>query len=101
MITLDLKSLIKKLNNTTRNALEGAAGLCLSRTHYNVEVEHWLIKLLEVDESDLQALLKTFDLSPATLSERLNRELESIRAGSSRPPAMAPTDVELAKQAWV
>lgn len=101
MITLDLKSLIKKLNNTTRNALEGAAGLCLSRTHYNVEVEHWLIKLLEVDDSDLQALLKTFDLSPDTLSERLNRELDSIKAGSSRPPALAPNVVELAKQAWV
>ncbi len=45
MITLDLKSLVNKLNNTTRNALEGAAGICLSRGHYNVEIEHWWVKL--------------------------------------------------------
>ena len=58
MITIDLKSLVGKLNEPTRNALEGAAGICLSRTHYNVEIEHWLLKLLEIPDSDLLALLK-------------------------------------------
>ena len=38
MVTIDLKSLVGKLNDLSRNALEGAAGLCLARTHYNVEV---------------------------------------------------------------
>ena len=42
---VNLRSLIGKLNDTTRNALEAAAGLCLSRTHYDVEVEHYLLKL--------------------------------------------------------
>jgi len=37
---VNLKQLIGKLNDVTRNALEGAAGLCLSRTHYNAEIEH-------------------------------------------------------------
>src|SRR5690625_1224977 len=101
MITMDLKSLIKKMNNTTRNPLKGAAGLCLSRTHYNLDAEHWQIKLLELDDSDLPSLLKSIDLTPETLSERLNRGLDSIKAGSSRPRALAPNVVELAKQAWV
>ena len=47
MAGLDLKNLIGKLNSQCQRALEGAAGLCLSRTNYNVEIEHWLIKLLE------------------------------------------------------
>ena len=42
-----LKSLIGKLNENARRGLEGAAGLCLSRTHFNVEIEHYLLKLLE------------------------------------------------------
>ena len=46
-MSVNLKSLIGKLNDTTRGALEGAAGLCLSRTHYDVEVEHFLMKLLD------------------------------------------------------
>ena len=44
---VNLRSLIGKFNQATRNATEAAAGLCLSRTHYNVEIEHYLYKLLE------------------------------------------------------
>ena len=101
MITLDLKSLVNKLNNPTRNALEGAAGICLSRGHYNVEVEHWWVKLLEVDDTDAQAILEKFELSPDTLSRAFNRELDQLKNGSTRPPALSPNVVELAKQAWV
>ena len=46
-MNVDLKSLIGKLNDNTRSALEGAAGLCLSRTNYDVEPEHMLLKLSE------------------------------------------------------
>jgi type VI secretion system protein VasG len=46
MVAVDLKSLIAKLNNPCRQALEAAAGLTLSRSHYNVELEHWFLKLL-------------------------------------------------------
>ena len=44
---VSLKGLIGKLNDETRSAMEGAAGLCLSRTHYDVEIEHYLMKLLD------------------------------------------------------
>ena len=78
MISIDLKSLVNKLNEPTRNALEGAAGLCLSRTHYNVEIEHWLIKLLEINDSDLLALLEKFEVNTGKLMQDLNRELDRI-----------------------
>ena len=48
MAVSNLKSLIAKLNETCRSALESAAGLCLSQTHYDVDIEHFLIKLLEM-----------------------------------------------------
>jgi len=44
---LNLRSLIAKLNDTARLALEASAGFCLSRTHYDVEIEHYLMKLLD------------------------------------------------------
>ena len=40
---VNLKSLIGKLNDPARAALEAAAGLCLSRTHYDIEIEHLLL----------------------------------------------------------
>lgn len=101
MINIDLKSLVGKLNEPCRNALEGAAGLCLSRTHYNVEIEHWLLKLLEISDSDLQAVLEKFEINIGTLAKNLNRELDSIKSGNSRAPALSPSIVDLAKNAWM
>lgn len=101
MINIDLKSLVVKLNEPSRNALEGAAGLCLSRTHYNVEIEHWLLKLLEIPDSDILAVLEKFDINIGNLVRHLNRELDAIKTGNSRAPALSPTIVDLAKNAWI
>ncbi len=101
MITIDLKSLVGKLNEPTRNALEGAAGLCLSRTHYNVEIEHWLLKLLEIPDSDILALLDKYEIDYGKLTQDLNRELDIIKTGNTRAPALSPTIVDLAKNAWM
>ncbi|MGD8784274.1 MAG: type VI secretion system ATPase TssH [Thioalkalispiraceae bacterium] len=101
MITIDLKSLVGRLNEPCRNALEGAAGLCLARTHYNVEIEHWLLKLLEIPDSDLLAILEKFEIDLGKLTQDLNRELDRIKSGNTRPPALSPTVVDIAKNAWM
>ena len=59
MAVANLKSLVSKLNNNCRRTLEAAAGLCLSRTNYNVEIEHWLLKLTETANSDLTRIFQT------------------------------------------
>lgn len=101
MITIDLKSLVGKLNESCRTALEAAAGLCLARTHYNVEIEHWMLKLLEVPDSDIVAMVEKFDLDPGKLIADLNRELDKVKSGNTRAPALSPNVVDLAKNAWM
>jgi type VI secretion system protein VasG len=101
MISIDLKSLVGKLNEPVRQALEGAAGLCLARTHYNVEVEHWLLKLIEINDSDILALLTKYEVNLGKLSRDLNQELERIKSGNTRAPALSPAIVDLAKNAWM
>ncbi len=101
MITIDLKSLVGKLDETCRNALEAAAGLCLARTHYNVEIEHWILKLLEIPDSDITALVEKFELDPGKLTADLNRELDRLKSGNTRAPALSPNVVDLSKNAWM
>lgn len=101
MINIDLKSLVGKLNVTCRTALEGAAGLCIARTHYNVEIEHWLLKLLESADTDIHALLEKFDVDVGKLVRDLNQELDRTKSGNSRSPALSPSVVDLAKNAWM
>ncbi len=101
MITIDLKSLVGKLNESCRTAMEGAAGLCLARTHYNVEIEHWMLKLLELPDSDIAALLEKFEINLGKLTADLNRELDRIKSGNTRAPALSPNVVDLSKNAWM
>ena len=101
MVSIDLKSLVSKMNESCRQALEGAAGLCMARTHYNVEVEHWLLKLLEIPNSDIDSVLTKFEINIGKLKQELNKELDKIKSGNSRAPALSPTIVDLAKNAWI
>lgn len=101
MINIDLKSLVGKLNEPCRVALESAAGLCVSRTHYNVEIEHWLLKLLEIQDSDLVQILTKFDLDLGKVVNEINKELDNIKTGNSRAPSLSPTIVDIAKGAWM
>lgn len=101
MAAIDLKSLMGRLNEPCRRALEAAAGLTLSRTHYNVEIEHWLLKLLDVRGSDLVACLKHYGVDDARLAADLNRVLDRLKTGNSRAPALSPQVVSLAREAWL
>jgi len=101
MISIDLKSLVGRLNKECRDALEGAAGLCLSRTHYNVEIEHWLLTLLKIPDSDIRAILEKFDIDMGKFAQDLNKELEGFKSGNSRPAALSPRIVDIAKNAWM
>jgi len=99
-MTVNLKHLIAKLNPVTRNALESAAGLCLSRTHYDVEVEHYLMKLLDVADSDLTFILKHYGIDRSRLAGELTRSLDRLKSGNARTPALSPKLVEMFTEAW-
>lgn len=101
MAAIDLKSLVGKLNPACRRALEAAAGLTLSRSHYNVEIEHWLLKLLEQRDGDLAACLKQYEIDEGRLTADLNRVLDKLKTGNSRAPALSPQIVNLAREAWL
>ncbi len=97
---LNLKALIGKLNEPTRSALEGAAGLCLSRTHYDVEVEHYITKLLESTSGDFAAIIKHFELDKSRLSADLARSLDKLKSGNARTPAISPSVLKMLTTAW-
>jgi type VI secretion system protein VasG len=101
MVSIDLKSLVNKLNEPCRQSLEKAAGLCMARTHYNVEVEHWLLKILDIPDSDINAILEKFEIDIGKLKQDLNQELDRLKSGNSRSPALSPTIIDIAKSAWI
>jgi type VI secretion system protein VasG len=99
-MALNLKSLIGKLNELTRIALESAAGMCLSRTHYDIEVEHYLLKLLDQAEGDFAHITRHFGVDKSRLSTELNWSLDKLKTGNARTPALSPSVVKMMTEAW-
>ena len=97
---VNLKSLIGKLNNPTRSALEGAAGLCLSRTHYNIEIEHYLLKLMDATDTDVSRIFYRFGINQSRLSAELTRSLDKLKSGNARNPAISPSVLQMMTEAW-
>ncbi len=97
----NLKNLIGRLDDTCRAALESAAGLALSRTNYDVEVEHWLLKLLDRQSSDLTIVLNHFSVDVGRLAQDINRQVDRFKTGNGRAPAIAPNVVRLLQEAWL
>jgi type VI secretion system protein VasG len=101
MAAVNLRSLIGKLNDHSRKTLEASIGLCLTRTNYNVEVEHWLLKLVEPADTDMAMLLRYFGVDVSRLTRDLTRVIDGLKTGNARSPALSQSTVDLAREAWL
>ncbi len=99
-MSLNLKSLIGKLDDATRSALEAAAGLCVSRTHYDIEIEHYLLKVIDSSDNDIAFILKQYGVDRSRLTSELQRSLDRLKTGNARSPAFSPLLVKMLTEAW-
>lgn len=100
-MNVNLKSLVGRLNDTCRSALEDAAGLCLSRTNYDVEIEHLLTKLLEKDDTDLHKICNHFEVNIDRLSKDVNTSLDRLKTGNTRTPSLSERIPDWVQDSWV
>lgn len=101
MLTVDIKSLLGLLNPICTRCLEAAAGLCVSRTHYEVTLEHFLAKLLEDDQSDFSIILRHYDIDPGKFSKGIELALEEFKTGNAAKPVFSPLLMEWFQEAWL
>ena len=98
---MDLKTLISKLSPPCRKALESAAQLCVSLTNFNVEVEHFLLKLLEAADTDIVRVLRYYDVDAADVTKELTRAMDKFKRGNNRTPVLSPQIPHMIQEAWV
>ncbi|NMH64090.1 type VI secretion system ATPase TssH [Shewanella salipaludis] len=101
MSNTSLKSLVEKLNPLTKAGLEAATARCQSRSHYSVEIEHWLDALLEQQDSDLRLLLSSFAVDADKLHYQLQQALEGLKTGNNSLPAISVQLVNLLRATWL
>src|ERR1700761_9003923 len=98
---IDIRTLLNRLNPVCKLAMEQAAQLCVRHTHYNVDIEHLLLQLLEMDAPDLKAILERFDIRSADVSAQLQSAVDHFKRGNGRTPALSPTFSPLFQEAWL
>ncbi|WP_306392609.1 type VI secretion system ATPase TssH [Telluria beijingensis] len=98
---INLKTLISKLNDTTRAAATRAAGICVGLGQYEVDVEHLFLGLIEQPGSDLAAIARQCDISLTGLEADLRREVARFATGSARTPVFSRHLPLLFEHAWL
>ena len=98
---MDIKSLISKLSQPCRKALETAAQLSVAQTHFAVEIEHFLIKLLESADTDFLRLLRYYDIDASDVTRELTQAADKFKRGNNRTPVLSPHLPLMLQEAWV
>ena len=101
MQIVEFKSLVSRLNPTCRDALENAAGLCLNRTHYEITIEHMLVRLIDDPSGDVQLILKQAGIDPGRVRRALEQSIEGFKTGNAGRPQFSPLLPEWFGDAWM
>jgi type VI secretion system protein VasG len=101
MVEVNLKALVARLNRYCTRSLEAAAGLCVSRTHYEVTPEHLMLALIDDATADIQQIFKHFGVDPGRVQKSLSTVTESLKAGNAGRPTFSPVLLEWIQQAWL
>ncbi|HEX8369283.1 MAG TPA: type VI secretion system ATPase TssH [Pyrinomonadaceae bacterium] len=100
-MNVNLKSLVGRLNTTCHGALDSAVGLCLSRTNYDIEIEHILAKLLESGDTDFDKILRHYECNPDRVTKDVATALDRLKTGNSRKPGLSDRLPNWFQDAWL
>ena len=101
MLLVELKPLVGRLNSFCKQALEDGVGLCVTRGHYEITVEHLLVKLFDEPQADIPLLLRQHDIDAPLIKRGVEQSLEDMRTGNAGRPAFSPLLLELLQDAWL
>ncbi|AIW13544.1 type VI secretion system ATPase TssH [Vibrio tubiashii] len=101
MININLSSLIQRLHPIAKVALEDAAALAVSEKANEVQIEHYLLSLLERPNSDFDVLLSHFDCSENLLRQSVRSTLDTNANGNGSKPVFSALLIEWLQESWL
>ena len=101
MFLVEYRALLKRLNPLCTRALEQAASFAISRSHYEIGVEHLLLKLIEEQHGDIPELYRALNTSLTPLGRALQHGVDKRQRGNSGRPVFSPLLVAWIQDAWL
>lgn len=100
MLGADVRKMIGKLNSYSMKLLDEGAGFSLVRSHYEITIEHLLLKALEDGSNDVCEILRWAEIEPSKLEKMLLKHLEGMRSGCNSKPSFSVSLIDHIQQAW-
>jgi type VI secretion system protein VasG len=100
-MSINLKTLISKLNETSRVAATRAASICVGLGQFEVDLEHLFLALLEQPQSDFVVIARQAGISVSMLEADLQAEVSRLKTGNSRTPVFSSRLPKLFENAWL
>ena len=97
----DLRALAAKLNPVCHHALEIAVKQTARHRHFMVEIEHFLLALLDARHSDLALACAVQGLAANRFRDQLTQAIEGFERGNDRAPALARPLADLLFASWM
>jgi type VI secretion system protein VasG len=94
-------ALFGKLNSLAYKAIEGATVFCKLRGNPYVELEHWLMQMLNTPDSDLHRIVRHFDIDSARLAADFTAALDRLPRGATSISDLAENIADSVERAWV
>ncbi|MBC7405270.1 MAG: type VI secretion system ATPase TssH [Cytophaga sp.] len=100
-MSTNLKTLISKLNDTSRTAATRAASICVGLGQYEVDIEHLFLALLEQPKSDFVLIARQCGIVLTNLEADLRNEVSRFKTGNARTPVFSAHLPKLFEHAWL
>jgi type VI secretion system protein VasG len=100
-MSINLKTLIGKLNDTSRTAATRAASICVGLGQFEVDLEHLFLALMEQPQSDFVVIARQAGISVSMLEADLQAEVSRLKTGNSRTPVFSSRLPKLFENAWL
>jgi type VI secretion system protein VasG len=100
MAELKFNVLCAKLNPLALDALTSAYFLCKTRGNPRVELVHWLQMILQLQDSDVNRIVKNFELNRSHLDRDMVEALDELPRGSVSKPTYSFHLDTIVKNAW-
>ncbi|MEQ1962106.1 type VI secretion system ATPase TssH [Xenorhabdus khoisanae] len=93
--------LFGKLNRLLFTSLENATTFCKLRSNPYVELVHWLHQLMQLQNSDLQLIIRYFALDEPSLTKDIIAALDRLPRGASTISDLSEHIDNAVERAWV
>ena len=94
-------ALFGKLNSVAYKAIEGATVFCKLRGNPYVELVHWIHQILQLQGSDVHAIVRVFNLDPGKVARDVTDALDRLPRGATAISDLSPHIEDSVERAWV